>query len=164
MKYLASLAAAAVLAMSGVAHADSQLAFSLQGEVESACTATPNGIDAVETVQLNGLPQTIGSITYRCDSNFRRTITSENGGVLVRIGSAGGTGNEVPYTLSSGGGSGLGFATVALATPVVTDLAASAAFSAGQTGSIVVTPTTPPAGTAPGVFADTVTITTVATS
>lgn len=163
-KLFASVAAAALLAMAGAAHADSQITFTLEGQVESGCTATANGIDAVETVALNGQPQTIGSVTYRCDSSFTRTISSANGGVLRRIGSDGGADDDIPYTLSSGGGSGLGFSTTALSTPVTTDLTGSDAFRAGQTGSIVVTPASPPLGIESGTFTDVVTITIVATS
>lgn len=164
MKYLATAAVAALLAMSGVAHADSSISFTLEGALNSSCTATPNGIDAVETVALNGEAQTIGSVTYRCDTGFTRTISSANGGVLRRVGSGGGAGNDIPYTLSSGGGSGLGFSTTSLSSTQTTNLAASSAFVAGQTGSISVTPSTPPAGTAPGTFVDVVTITVVAAS
>ena len=96
MKYLATAAATALLAMCGVAHADSSISFTLEGSLQSSCTATPNGIDSVETVALNGEAQTIGSVTYRCDTGFTRTISSANSGVLRRIGSGGGAGNDIP--------------------------------------------------------------------
>jgi len=154
------LAGAALVAMTASAQAN-DVVFDVQGDVPLACEAINNSIDAVEIVDLTITSnQTLGSITYRCNSaaGFTRTISSANAGQLWRAGTSGGNGNALDYLLGHGGGSGLGFANEQLTSPKVTNLGGSTAFIAGQTGSVRFAMPAPAAGVYAGTYSDTVTI------
>lgn len=138
LKFFGAVAAAAMLA--GAANADSSFTFDITGTIPTICVGNNNSLGPVETVDLMAgvTAQTMGSVTYVCNApgGFTRTISSANAGKLVRVGSSGGSGNEVPYLLGSGGGSGLSFAGTALTTPKISTLSGSTAFLAGQTASL----------------------------
>ncbi|GAO80923.1 hypothetical protein [Sphingopyxis sp. C-1] len=131
-------AAASVLAVlaSTPAMADDKADVSITGNIALACTVSPDVRDV--TVDLNSTAaQSAGSLTYRCNgaNGFTRTIASDNAGQLNNV--AGANKGFVPYTITHGGGSGLGIATpVSLATPTTTNLGSSAAFVNGQTGTL----------------------------
>lgn len=148
MKKLLIAAVASTAFIATPALADNSLTYSLDADVGSICGVfRHNGTAFVTNVPVNfgelattsaAVNVGAGSATYRCNSanGFTRTITSANSGVLKRDGSAGGALNEISYTMSHGGGSGLNFAAQTLATPKVTNLSGSGAFLAGQTGSV----------------------------
>ncbi len=77
-------------------------------------------------------------VAYICNepNGFLRTISSQNGGRLIRTGSAGGAGNEIPYLVGGTGGD-LAFALQQLQTPVVSN-AVSPAFLLGAAGPLQV--------------------------
>lgn len=128
--------------------ADNQIAYAVSGNVGSICGVfRHDGSNFLTTVPVNfgELATTsaqvavgAGSATYRCNSanGFSRSITSANNGVLIRNGSSGGAANQIAYTMSHGGGSGLGFAAQSLAGGKTTTHGGSTAFLAGQTGSV----------------------------
>ena len=75
-------------------------------------------------------------VAYICNepNGFIRTVSSANAGRLVRIGSAGGAGNEIPYQIGGTGGD-LTFALRQLDTPAVSN-AVSPAFLMGAAGPL----------------------------
>lgn len=155
-----ALAGAALLALSAAAQAN-DIVFDIMGDVPLVCEAINNSIDAIEIVDLTSTAdQTLGSITYKCNSaaGFTRTISSANAGLLIRTGSSGGAANSVAYNLAHGGGSGLSFAATQLTAPVVSSLAGSTAFVNGQTGSVKFSLPALPGAVYAGTYADTVTV------
>lgn len=140
------IAGAIAAATSAPAYAQT-LTYELEAEVGVVCGVYKFDGPAV-TVDFADLSNTdtgafveagAGSASYRCNSanGFDRTISSANGGNLVRTGSSGGAGNTIPFEMSHGGGSGLatgGY--VALTSPITTSLGGSTAFLNGQTGSV----------------------------
>lgn len=155
-----ALAGGAFLALSAAAQAN-DIVFDIQGEVPLVCEGINNSIAAVEIVDLTSTAeQTLGSITYKCNSaaGFTRTISSANAGLLIRTGSSGGNANSLAYNLGHGGGSGLGFSATQLTTPVVTNLNGSTAFVNGQTGSVKFSLPALPGSVYAGTYADTVTV------
>ncbi|WP_066551033.1 MULTISPECIES: hypothetical protein [unclassified Sphingomonas] len=82
-----------------------------------------------------------GSASYRCNDadGFTRTIYSQNGGTLNRVGTTGGANNSIVYDFQHGGGSGLGLAKGRLPTQSAApgqNFNGSTAFLNGQTGSV----------------------------
>lgn len=154
MKYGVLAAVAATFVFAGAASADNNFSFEVEGNIPVFCEAINNSIAPVETITLDGVSQTLGSVTYRCNlqSGFTRTISSANGGTLNGPGAG-----KIPYTLASGGGSGLGFSAVQLTAPKVTSLGGSTAFAAGQTGSVSAAATAP-SGLFAGAYDDVVTL------
>ncbi|MBI1187610.1 MAG: hypothetical protein GC206_09845 [Alphaproteobacteria bacterium] len=133
MKVKLAVAALALGGAAAPALADNSFNFEIEGSIPVFCEATNNSLAAVETLAtLDGTEYTLGSITYTCNltGGFTRTISSGNGGTLNGPGSG-----TIPYTVSHGGGSGLGFSATSLASPKITALGGSTAFIAGQTGS-----------------------------
>ncbi|MEQ1811008.1 MAG: hypothetical protein ABL889_13835 [Terricaulis sp.] len=119
------------------------------------CEGINNSLAPVETLStLDGTSYSLGSVTYKCNlsGGFTRTISSGNGGTLNGPGSG-----TIPYTLAHGGGSGLGFSHTQLTSPKVTALGGSAAFVAGQTGSVSAAATAG-SGLFAGAYDDVVTI------
>ena len=124
--------------------------FTLNAEVDPICEANSDRGDNIE-IDLGILSQTptgtevdsdgVVDITYVCNDpdGFTRTITSLNDGVLVRIGSGGGQGNEIPYFLSSDGGNGLAFSRLQLTAPLTRSFGGSVAFLDGVLGTLTVT-------------------------
>jgi len=158
---LAALAATGMFALN--AQADSSQTFTVQGDVPVICQANFNSVVSPEIIDLtSSATQNLGSITYVCNTTggFVRTISSANAGILKN--GTGGAAKEIPYQLSSGGGSGLGFALTSLATPKVTSLGGSTAFIAGQTGSLSVQVSGSTAGLYAGTYSDDVTLAVVA--
>lgn len=149
------LGAAAVLALGapGIASAqsvDPSVSFNLEGSVAEICgVAWSNGFTVfdVDFGELSTTPAgttiTIdpqGSIAYVCNvaDGFTRTITSANGGKLRRDGSAGGSGNEIPYLIELTGGSGVntaGYVSVSSLTSPQ-NFNGSAAFRNGQNSNV----------------------------
>jgi len=148
-KYLIAIAAlttvAATPAFATVAPASS-LTFILDASVGSVCgvyksdgpTITVPFGDLAATSSSTSLQVVGGSASYRCNSpvGFTRTISSLNNGNLVRAGGNGDASNSIPFTMEHGGGSGLNFAAISLATNKVDTLNGSAAFLNGQTGTV----------------------------
>lgn len=80
-----------------------------------------------------------GSATYRCNSvaGFTRTIASQNNGWLTLDGtSTSDSSRRIRFTLTHGGGSGLGFAARQLTAPVSNSYPGNTTWLAGQTGGI----------------------------
>ena len=144
------LLALAVLSASVVgasqAMADDSLTYNLGADVSTVCGAYKydgpvvavdfsdlSAVDTGTTVDVGA-----GSATYRCNApgGFTRTISSQNNGYLFRSGTAGGSNNQIAYTMQHGGGSGLGFASTGLTSALVQNFSGSGAFLAGQTGSV----------------------------
>ena len=104
-----------------------------QGSTIDVIFADLANTDSTQKVAAPGI-----SMNYLCNNpaGFTRTFTSANGGKMVRSGTQGGAGNEIPYTIQHGGGSGLGFAEQDLTQPRTTSLGGSSAFMSGQTGGL----------------------------
>ncbi len=129
--------------------------FTVQGTVPAYCEAINNSLAPVETIDLEDTSaQTLGSVTYKCNlpEGFTRTISSANGGTLN------GGSTSIPYEVSSGGGSGLGFSPEQLTAPKVTSLSGSGAFANGQTGSFKVVVPSGPGNALAGTVSDVITI------
>lgn len=141
------LIAGAAIAMSATpALADNSLVYNLDADVGSICGVYNYQGQAVPVAfgDLAATPDTAtvqvgaGSASYRCNSaaGFSRTISSTNGGKLVRTGSNGDTNNSIAFEMKHGGGSGLGFDWSNLSSNKVNSFNGSAAFLSGQTGSV----------------------------
>lgn len=160
-KILATAAALVVGGFAAQASADNSFNFTIEGQIPVVCQGNNNSIAATETVDLTiATSQTLGSVTYVCNSagGFTRTISSQNSGFMFRAGTSGTGPNQVAYQLSSGGGSGLGFAAEQLTAPKVTNVSGSTAFISGQTGSISVVVPQPTGNVYAGTYSDVVTI------
>lgn len=146
LMFAASVSAAVGLSTSARAQ---EVNFFLNAEVESICAATTQLGENIE-IDLGILSQTpTGSevsndgdvlIIYVCNDadGFTRTITSLNEGVLVRVGSAGGEGNEIPYFLEATGSSGLDFSRIQVTQPLTRTFGASTDFLDGVAGTLTV--------------------------
>ncbi|WP_298915475.1 hypothetical protein [uncultured Algimonas sp.] len=145
MKKIA-LSAAAMMAVATSAHAvDPSIDYNLQATVGDYCgvaSAAGSTLTDVDFGDLSTLATTAtnsvdpqGSIAYVCNDpdGFTRTVTSANAGVLVRTGSSGGQGNEIPYTMTSSGG--FGFTDQSLTSPVSNSFSGSN-FLTGQNTNI----------------------------
>lgn len=144
---LAAFVAGAV-GLSSAAQAQDVTVF-LNAEVDSICAATTDLGEDIE-IDLGILSQTpTGSevsndgdveIVYVCNDadGFTRTIASLNDGVLVRVGSAGGDGNEIPYFLEAQGTNGLEFSRVQVTQPLTRTFGASSQFLNGVVGNLTV--------------------------
>lgn len=145
---LGLLLGAAVLGVASPAQAQ-EVNFFLNAEVDPICEATTALGENIE-IDLGILSQTpTGSevsndgdleIVYVCNDadGFTRTITSLNEGVLVRIGSSGGEGNEIPYFLEAQGTDGLSFSRIQLTQPLTRTFGASTTFLNGVAGTLTV--------------------------
>ena len=110
---------------------------SICGVYSSAGETIPVNFNTLSTVATTTTVNVgAGSATYRCNSpvGFTRTISSANNGRLVRTGSNGDASNSIAFTISHGGGSGLGLPATGLTTPIATNLGNG--FLSGQTGSV----------------------------
>jgi spore coat protein U-like protein len=170
-KHILSAVAVAALSASAAMAQSSQVQYDLSAEVDTVCTVNGTAsfnsdIDFGEL--LTGSREIVrsgGGLNYRCNSanGFTRTIASANGGSMLRGGSATGAGNELPFEMSHGGGSGLGTGGyVSLTSPIVTSVAGSTAFIAGQTGSVNFRVTNIGNTLFAGNYSDTVTVSVVA--
>lgn len=147
MKKFATAAIAASIALvSSPAFADNAVVYNLDASVGSVCgvyraagqtVSVPFG-DLAATSSSTNLNVSAGSVSYRCNSaaGFTRTISSTNSGKLVRTTSNGDSSNSIPFTISHGGGNGLGFTAASLSTSKVNNFGGSTAFLSGQTGSV----------------------------
>ena len=143
---LTTVAATPAFATGAPSSSSSSLTFILDASVGSVCgvyksngpTVTVPFGDLAATASGTPLSVVGGSASYRCNSpvGFTRTIASANSGKLVRAGSNGDASNSIPFTMEHGGGSGLNFAAISLATNKVDTLTGSAAFLAGQSGTV----------------------------
>ncbi|WP_298915477.1 hypothetical protein [uncultured Algimonas sp.] len=79
-----------------------------------------------------------GAIRYVCNDpdGFTTTITSLNGGRLVRTGTSGGVGNQIDYTINSTGGSRLRVRDGSLASPIVRSVPARRRSTRGRRADI----------------------------
>ena len=123
--------------------------FFLNAEVDAFCVATTPLGENIE-IDLGILSQTpTGSevsssgdveIIYVCNGpeGFTRTISSLNEGVLVRVGSTGGDGNEIPYFVEATGSEGLDFSRTQFAQPQTRTYSGSTAFLNGVSGTLTV--------------------------
>jgi hypothetical protein len=146
MKRILILAAMASTAVSAPAFADNTLVYNVDADVGSICGVFKFDGPVVPVVfgelattpTANTVNAPAGSATYRCNSpaGFNRSVSSLNSGKLVRTGSSGDASNSIAYTMTHGGGSGLGFAATALTAPIVASFSGSTAFLNGQTGSV----------------------------
>lgn len=139
---------AASIGLSSGANAQ-EVNFFLNAEVDSICAATTALGENIE-IDLGILSQTpVGAevsndgdveIFYVCNDadGFTRTISSINDGVLVRVGSAGGDGNEIPYFLEAGGTNGLDFSRTQVTQPLTRTFGASTIFLNGVAGTLTV--------------------------
>jgi hypothetical protein len=144
-KFLISALAASTMVVATPALADNALQYNLTATVGAVCgvyAASPT--IAVSFGDLAAVPTTTvvspgaTSASYRCNSpnGFTRAISSANNGKLVRGGSNGDVNNSIAFRMVHGGGSGLAFTATQLTAPLATNLGASPAFAAGQTGSV----------------------------
>lgn len=96
--------------------------------------------DDLTTETVEGVKNTNGgSLSYICNApaGFTRKISSQNKGYLFREGTSGGDNNRISYTMSHGGGSGLGpFSGLQLTSDAIEEFNGSGAFLEGQTGSV----------------------------
>lgn len=146
MKKIALLAAS-LAAVAAVPASAQTLTYNLNAQVAPVCgvyNSTGTSID-VDFGALASVPSDTsvnvpaGSATYRCNSTagFTRTVTSQNNGFMTRDGIA--TTDEarrIAFTITHGGGNGLGFGATQLATPLSNSFNASSAFLEGQTGGV----------------------------
>ena len=146
MKKISAIAilASGLVAMPAAANT---LTYNVQADVGSVCgvykfdgpTVTVDFDTLSATPTSTQVTEAAGSATYRCNSTagFTRTVSSANGGYLTLNGATT-TDNlrRIPFTMSHGGGSGLGFAATQLTAPITSNFGGSAAFLAGQTGSV----------------------------
>lgn len=155
MKKLTIAALVASVATGGVASAEfgDKATFNLKATVGSVCgVAQFAGLerdidfgdlaDDPTTAGVNGVSSLAGSsISYICNSpnGFTRTISSTNGGVMLRTGGGTGGADSIAYKMSHTGGSGLGFNDISLSTDRVDNLGGSTAFLNGQTAEITFT-------------------------
>lgn len=142
-------AAGLALCLPATLHAQ-QVTFALTAEVDPICEANTSRGDNIE-INLGILSQTpVGTevqgdedveISYICNDpdGFTRTLSSQNNGVLVRTGSDGGTGNEIPYFVEAEGGNGLNFSRLQLNSPLTGTYAGSNDFLNGVLGTLTVT-------------------------
>jgi hypothetical protein len=141
------LVASAAIAATATPAAAQTLTYELEAEVAVKCgvyksdgpTVPVNFTDLSTTPSDTFITESAGSATYRCNApgGFTRTISSANGGVMIRTGSSGGAGNSIPFEMSHGGGSGLGTGGfVPLTSNVISNLGGSTAFLNGQTGGV----------------------------
>ncbi|MEW4449090.1 hypothetical protein [Qipengyuania sp. JC766] len=126
-----------------------EVSFVLNAEVDSICEATTDAGENIE-IDLGVLSETpTGSevsndqdveIVYVCNDadGFTRTIASLNDGVLVRVGSTGGDGNEIPYFLEAIGSNGLDFSRIQVTQPLTRTFGASTDFLNGVAGTLTV--------------------------
>lgn len=146
MKKIILAAGLTAALISTPAFADNSLVYELDADVGSICGVynyqgqnIPVAFgDLAATPDSQQVTVGAGSAGYRCNSaaGFTRTISSANGGKLVRTNSNGDSNNSVPFEMKHGGGSGLGFDWTSLSSNKVSNLGGSAAFLAGQTGSV----------------------------
>lgn len=180
MKRFAILSAVALLATPAVhAQTTGTLTFNLNATVPTVCGISRDGASAV-SLNFNTLAQipagqrlsdassTMTEVTYRCNApnGFTRTVTSTNGGKLVRQGTSGGEGNEIPYNASQ---TGQDWGT--LSSPRTESFAGSRTLLAGERVNIQFEPFGVQGNAAGGVsgttvfagnYSDTVTVTVVA--
>ena len=122
-----------------------QLSYELNAEVSSVCgvynaSGTEIEVDfgeLSETATTTSVEQSAGSASYACNSpnGFSRSISSANGGYLVRAGTEGGESNQIAYEMRHGGGHGLSMDWTQLSSAANADFN-GAAFLTGQTGSV----------------------------
>jgi hypothetical protein len=140
------IGAAALGLLSTPAFADNTLTYNLDADVGSICgvwnyqgdtISVPFG-DLALVDSATAVEKSAGSASYRCNdaAGFKRTISSQNNGKMIRTGSTGDAANSISYEMSHGGGSGIGFAYLQLTSPKVDSFSGSTAFLAGQTGSV----------------------------
>jgi len=144
------IVAAAVAALSAVpasAQSSNTLTYDLNAQVASVCgvfnftgtNVTVNFGALAATPAATLVAQAAGSATYRCNAvaGFTRTISSLNNGFLTldRVATTDAN-RRIPFSMSHGGGNGLGFAFQQLIAPVVGSFGGSTAFLAGQTGGV----------------------------
>ncbi|MFM7350405.1 MAG: hypothetical protein ACKO01_13135 [Erythrobacter sp.] len=136
---LAALAAAPLAAQNLTYNMNAQVApvcgvYSSSGTVIDVNFGSLVSVDPTATVNAPA-----GSATYRCNSvaGFTRTIASQNNGWLTLNGVATTQDTRrIRFTLTHGGGSGLGFAARQLTTPVTGSFPGNGTWLAGQTGGI----------------------------
>lgn len=137
------VAFAAILAAPASAQ---DVTMSLTGEVEAICgvfddESSPVEIDfgMLSDVELGQqTPAITNSVTLICNDPDGGTLTiqSENGGKLWREGTSGGEANEIGYTVSTAGSSGLAIQPTDLTSPVTTTFLGSPDLINGQPMSI----------------------------
>jgi len=146
---MAGAAASGAAAQNVATQADgtnTRLEFRLEATVDQICgafsDASANTVvdfgDLADIDQSQTLPLRIvaADVAYICNepNGFLRTISSQNSGRLVRVGSGGGAGNEIPYRVGGTGGE-LSFALQQLQSPVVSN-AVSPVFLMGAAGPL----------------------------
>jgi len=159
MNKFAIAAAVAALASPAFAQApvgtpaagNQDLQINVNASVANRCSvynaSNPTGGNPVTTVSFGELAATPSTQTvntpgfaalYICNNaaGFTRSITSQNQGNLFRAGTSGGANNAIPYTITHGGGSGLGFGATSLSGAKVSTFGGSSAFLNGQTGTV----------------------------
>ncbi|MEE4213076.1 MAG: hypothetical protein V2I43_27840 [Parvularcula sp.] len=137
-----ALMCAAIVTTSANAQSAGSVDMALQGEVTQVCGAfdfqsSPVLIDfgTLSDVEVGSqTPEIANNVTIVCNDPDGGivNITSANSGVLERVGSAGGEGNEVGYTVRATGGSGLAFGASDLSNDVEVSFSGAPAFINGQ--------------------------------
>lgn len=144
----------------------------LRAEVASLCSATTAGgetLDAttvtfeVEDGRIDATQREV-AVVFACNdaSGFTQTITSSNGGFLVREGSAGGANDRISYAVAANAPAGLGFAATQLLAPRARSIGGSGELLAGVPAllSIRLTDSDAPgtSGLFAGSYSDTLTV------
>lgn len=128
-KLISGMVAAAVVALSvGSAGAETldkkEYAINLTGSVASLCVMTPNGSTTKTVDMANTGNQVLLGVAYSCNSPYKLTVASKNGGMKHQSGTF-----TIPYDLetnflSSGGAKKIAAASMASA-PVLVDSVAT---------------------------------------
>lgn len=146
MKKIA-LFAAGLAAVAAVPASAQSLTYNLNAQVAPSCgvfNASGSTIP-VDFGELAGVSTSAtvdvaaGDATYRCNSanGFSRTITSTNGGFLTLDGQpTNDAARRIRFNMAHTGNSGIAFAAQQLTSAVSGTFAGSAAFLAGETGSV----------------------------
>ena len=123
------------------------------GTVAEICSVDTALSQATIALSIRGA-QDVTEVTYTCNTadGFTRTISSQNGGRLVR-------GNQaIPYTISHSGANGLALGASGLSAPLVSTVPGSEAVSHGSAGVLRASVADLPSNLLAGEYSDTVTI------
>ncbi|MEW4449088.1 hypothetical protein [Qipengyuania sp. JC766] len=139
------LIAAFAASLSGTAIAE-EVSITLTGEVDAVCGISDADLSRTEInfgilsnidagQQSDEVTNTVSLICNDPDGGTV-TISSENGGVLTRTGSSGGSGNEIGYSVALTNGSAISVPPSTLSTPVIHTFLGSPDLISGQPVSI----------------------------
>jgi len=126
----------------------------IRAETLPICTLASQASDQSVVDLTTTAAQPVGSLVYTCNNiaGFSRTISSLNGGALVRGGS------RIPYTFSHGGAAALTLAPTALTAPVTEHIEPFGSITVGESGAVSVSVPGSTVGLLAGAYEDIVTV------